>query len=115
MPLLALSLSQKIDENKKVKLLKLLSETTSECFNKPESYVMVVVEEKAMMMSGTNDLSAFADLKSIGGITSKSNKQFSSKLCAILKDQLGIKPDRVYINFSDISAENWGWNGSTFA
>jgi phenylpyruvate tautomerase len=115
MPLLRMSISKKIDENNKSKLLKQLSEIVSECFNKPENYVMIVVEEKAIMMSGTTEPAAFAVLKSIGGITAKNNKMFSSRLCALLKDQLGIGPDRVYINFSDVAAANWGWNGDTFA
>jgi len=32
----------------------------------------------------------------------------------MLKDSLGIANDRVYLNFTDVEAENWVWNGSTF-
>ncbi|MGA2180101.1 MAG: phenylpyruvate tautomerase MIF-related protein [Verrucomicrobiota bacterium] len=23
-------------------------------------------------------------------------------------------PDRIYLNFTDVPAANWGWNGNTF-
>jgi hypothetical protein len=32
----------------------------------------------------------------------------------LLNDSLGIPPDRVYLNFTDVGAGHWGWNGSTF-
>ena len=28
--------------------------------------------------------------------------------------KLGIAPDRIYLNFTDVEAGNWGWSGSTF-
>ena len=42
------------------------------------------------------------------------NGQLSEKVCSLLKESLGIAPDRVYLNFSDIPAGNWGWNGEIF-
>jgi phenylpyruvate tautomerase PptA (4-oxalocrotonate tautomerase family) len=25
-----------------------------------------------------------------------------------------VPPDRIYLNFTDVPAGNWGWNGDTF-
>ncbi|MFP4014453.1 MAG: phenylpyruvate tautomerase MIF-related protein [Chitinispirillaceae bacterium] len=114
MPLLTLSVSTEIDESRKGTLLGQLSSMVAESLNKPEKYVMVTVEEKAMMMSGTTAPAAFVNLKSIGGISDESNKVFSEKICDLLKKELGIEQDRVYVNFSDVARGNWGWNGGTF-
>ncbi len=38
----------------------------------------------------------------------------SEQICKLLKDSLGIAPDRVYLNFTDVEAGNWGWNEPTF-
>ncbi|MFP4680893.1 MAG: phenylpyruvate tautomerase MIF-related protein [Chitinispirillaceae bacterium] len=115
MPLLTLSTSVEIDEGGKENLLGQLSTAVAESLNKPEKFVMVTIEERAILMSGSTAPAAFASLSSIGGINGEANKAFSEKLCSLLKDRLGIEQERVYINFSDVERENWGWNGSTFA
>jgi phenylpyruvate tautomerase PptA (4-oxalocrotonate tautomerase family) len=104
-----------MDEDRKNIILSQLSSMVAECFNKPETDVMIIIDEKPIMMSGKTDPAAFACLKSIGGINSLNNRTFSTKLCAFLKDQLNIEQDKIYINFVDVDAENWGWNGQTFA
>lgn len=114
MPLLTLSISTKIDDSRKEILLGQLSSMVAESLHKPEKYVMVTVEEKAIMMSGTTAPAAFVSLKSIGGISDEGNKSISKKMCDLLKEQLGIEQDRVYMNFSDVERGNWGWNGGTF-
>ena len=54
------------------------------------------------------------DIRSIGGLSGKVNGRLAQKVCALLQELLGITPDRVYLNFIDVPAANWGWNGSTF-
>ncbi len=114
MPLLKLSVSVKLDEGKKTAMLKSLSKQLAETLGKPESYVMVVIETTAMLMSGELGPTAFADVRSIGALDADVNKTLSKKLCAFLKEQCGIPSNRVYINFTDINASFWGWDGSTF-
>jgi len=41
-------------------------------------------------------------------------RKLSQQVCKLLTDSLGIPPDRVYLDFGDMDASNWGWNGSTF-
>ncbi len=54
------------------------------------------------------------DVRSIGGLSGDVNRQLSQKIGSLLKDSLGVPPDRVYLNFTDVPAGNWGWNGDTF-
>jgi phenylpyruvate tautomerase PptA (4-oxalocrotonate tautomerase family) len=114
MPLLQLRLSRPLDREKKEAVLKELSRICAETLNKPEKYVMVIIDESAIIMSGEISPAAFADVKSIGGISDTVNKALSRNICTYIKDNLGIAGDRIYLNMTDVKAGNWGWNGSTF-
>lgn len=114
MPLLKLQLPVELKDDIKKKMLHELSKMIVETFSKPENYVMVVIDQGSFQMSGTEGNAAFADLRGIGGINSKTTTKFSQVFCNYLLETLSIPKDRVYINFTDIDAANWGWNGSTF-
>jgi phenylpyruvate tautomerase len=114
MPLLKLQLSTPLDGTKKLAILKELSALTAKGLGKPEKYVMVVVDEGSFIMAGESAPAAFAVVRGIGGINPATNKAFSRLLCDYLKAALAIPTERVYINFADVDADNWGWNGSTF-
>ena len=54
------------------------------------------------------------DIRSIGGLSGEVNRKLSQKICRLLNDALAIPPGRVYLNFTDVKAANWGWKGETF-
>jgi len=114
MPLLRLETSVTLPEDKRKALLASLSKAVAETIGKPEQYVMVTASQAATLMSGKPGDGAFVDLRSIGGLSDEVNRKLSRQVCKLLKDSLGISPDRVYLNFTDVEASNWGWNGSTF-
>jgi phenylpyruvate tautomerase len=114
MPLLKVETSVAISEEKRKALLASLSKAVAGTIGKPEQYVMVTVGQAAMLMSGNPGDAAFVDIRSIGGLTSDVNRKLSQQVCKLLSDSLGIASDRVYLNFTDVEAGNWGWSGSTF-
>jgi phenylpyruvate tautomerase PptA (4-oxalocrotonate tautomerase family) len=114
MPLLRLETSVALPEDKRKALLASLSKAVAETIGKPEQYVMVTASQAATLMSGKPGDGAFVELRSIGGLSDEVNRKLSQQVCKLLKDSLGISPDRVYLNFTDVEASNWGWNGSTF-
>ncbi len=114
MPLISLKTSIKLPENKLEALLADMSKIVAESTGKSEQYVMAIVESADFMLGGHLSMAAFADVRGIGGINREVNGKISERLCALLESRLEISPERVYINFTDIPAENWGWNGSTF-
>jgi phenylpyruvate tautomerase len=91
-----------------------LSKAVAETIGKPEQYVLVTINPAVMLLSGKPGNAAFADVRSIGGLSGDVNRLLAQRVCALLSDALGIPPDRVYLNFTDVKAANWGWNGSTF-
>jgi len=114
MPLLKLETTVPLPEEKRKPLLAALSKVLASATGKPEQYVMLTASQSAMLMSGKAGEAAFVDIRSIGGLNGETNRILSQQICKLLKDSLGIAPDRVYLNFSDVEAGNWGWNGSTF-
>ena len=114
MPLLKLETTLALSDEKKKTVLAALSKAIAETIGEPEQYVMVTASQSAMLMSGKAGEAAFVDIRSIGGLNGETNRKLSQQICKLLKDSLGIAPDRVYLNFTDVEAGNWGWNGSTF-
>ncbi len=114
MPLLKLETTVALPEDKRKALLPALSKAIATSIGKPEQYVMVSISQSAMLMSGKAGDAAFVDIRSIGGLTAEVNRRLSQQVCRLLNDSLGIPADRVYLNFIDVDAAGWGWNGSTF-
>jgi phenylpyruvate tautomerase len=115
MPLLKLETTVPLPEEKVKPLLAALSKSLSSATGKPEQYVMVTVSHSALLMSGKAGDAAFVDVRGIGGLNGETNRNLSQQICKLLKDSLGIAGDRVYLNFTNVEAGNWGWNGSTFS
>jgi phenylpyruvate tautomerase PptA (4-oxalocrotonate tautomerase family) len=114
MPLLKLETTAGLSDDKRKALLAALSKIVAETVGKPEDYVMVTVSQAAMLMSGKPGEAAFVDLRSIGGLSHEVNRQLSQKLCRLLHESLGVPESRIYLNFTEVAASNWGWKGATF-
>ncbi len=114
MPLISVTTNAEIADAKRDELLSALSKLVANGIGKPERYVMAIVESGAFLMSGRLGPAAFAHVRSIGGLGGDVNGRITAALCSLLEESLGIPPDRVYVNFFDLSAGDWGWNGSTF-
>jgi len=114
MPLLKIDSTVTLSEEVRKSLLVALSRATAETLGKPGQYVMVTFGHAAALMSGKGGEAAFVDVRSIGGLNSEVNRKLSQKICQLLQEVLGISPERVYLNFTDVKGVNWGWNGDTF-
>ena len=114
MPLLKLETTIGLTEDKRKNLLAALSKLVAGAIGKPEQYVLVTMSQAAMLMSGKPGEAAFVDIRSIGGLSGDVNRKLSQQVCKLLHDSLGIAQDRIYLNFTDVAASDWGWNGSTF-
>jgi len=81
---------------------------------KPESYVMILFSEcKPMSFAGTQEPTAFLELKSLG-LNGTQTTDLSKKLCLFLAHTLKIDASRIYIEFSAPERAMFGWNKSTF-
>ena len=114
MPFLKLDTTVVLSDDKRKALLSSLSKTVAETIGKPEEYVMVIISPAAILMSGKPGDAALVDVRSIGGLSNDVNRQLSQKVCRLLNESLGVPQDRIYLNFTDVEAGNWGWKGNTF-
>nr|BAF38455.1 macrophage migration inhibitory factor [Haemaphysalis longicornis] len=92
------------------------SKVVADSLGKPVSYVVVHINtDQVMSFGGSEELCAVANLYSIGCLSPKENKKHSAALFEHMKNTLGVKKDRMYINFFDVPATDVGYNGKTFA
>ena len=115
-PTLLVQTSESFTDNaKKTAFLKDCSSTVAKILSKPEQYVMISYKHSdGMMYAGTEDPCGFCHLASIGEIGPDTNPKLSAELCKILSKHLNIPSNRVYIQFYDSAASNFGYDSSTF-
>lgn len=114
MPFLMIQTNVKVDPSRSAKLLRTASRHVAETLGKSEKYVMVALEDETpMSFGGQTAPLAYLELKSIG-LPKDKTPQLSATLSGLLQEEIGVAPDRVYIEFADALAPMWGWNGATF-
>ncbi len=114
MPLVKVEVSKALSQNEKVQLLGSVSKLISEATGKQEQYIMVTYVESTIIMGRDESPAVCVDVRSIGALTSGVVKMISEKLCELMRMDLDILGERVYINFTSYTPGMWGWNGGTF-
>lgn len=113
MPFLQLQTTASLSDHQRDTLLAALSKIVSETIGKPEEYVMVSLTPAQMLMSGQDGETAFVDVRSIGGLEGGVCPKLAEKIGAVLRESLGVPPERIFLNFTEVAANRWGWKGST--
>ncbi|RDH81274.1 MAG: hypothetical protein DIZ80_14305 [endosymbiont of Galathealinum brachiosum] len=112
MPLLTIKTNIQLEN--KISIAELASELTTQILGKPESYVMVNIEDnQCLMFAGDHQPCALVKLKSLN-LPETTTTDFSSSLCDFINTQTGIDTSRIYIEFSNPERHMWGWNKRTF-
>lgn len=95
--------------------LKRLSGLLAGALDKPEEYVMVVVNPRPeMTFGGSGEAACYAELKNVGQLSAAEVEALSQKLCGELASALRVAADRIYIEFTNADGALWGWDGTTF-
>jgi len=114
MPYLKISTNKNIDKHTENDITLKVSSLVAELLGKPESYVMTEINSGVTMtFAGNAEPLAYLEMKSIG-LPENKTAVFSESLCAFIHENMGISPDRIYLEFADARRNMWGWNGSTF-
>ncbi len=115
MPLLKLETSVALEPEKKSALLASLGDILARDTGKAPNHVMIVIVDRvALSMAGKQGPGALVDVRGIGGLNGAVNKKLSASVCELLQQQCDIPPGAVYLNFTELQASHWGFNGSTF-
>ena len=81
---------------------------------KSESWLMLSFEDNcSMYFKGSNEKPlAYVEVKIFGQASKSSYDKLTNAITGILGEELGIRPDCIYVKYEEVS--NWGWNGSNF-
>ncbi len=110
MPLVTISTSEEIEQKKE--FIKKVAELTGKLTNKSLNYVMVrLIDSLDMYFSESHSPCCYLEVKSIGALDSSTMAPIFSDF---IKKEIEIPPNRIFINFEDISPSNWAWDGKTF-
>ena len=83
--------------------------------DKGEKWLMVSVQsEEQLYFQGNDKPAAFIELKYIGSFSSEVKIELTEAFGKIFEKEENIDSNRVYIKFTGVKAEDWGWNGSLF-
>lgn len=95
-------------------LLKDLSEFLAQLLGKSIKYVMIELFCNTAMSFGANqNPMAYVELKSID-LPEEKTKSLSKDISNFISTKYNINVDRIYIEFSNVERNKWGWNGTTF-
>jgi phenylpyruvate tautomerase PptA (4-oxalocrotonate tautomerase family) len=114
MPLLHLITNLELHNESEQATAEALSRYAARLLDKPESYVVTIVQSgQAMLFGGSSDPCAYLQLKSLG-LPEERTAEFSAALCDHVHENLGIETARIYIEFSSPPRHMWGWDRTTF-
>ena len=114
MPFIKITTNQEISPEQQKAMFQDLTQLMVEELAKPKEYVQVqLASQGKIMFAGSEEPNAFVELRSLGFPEEKA-KAVSKGICGLLEKNLNVPPERVFINFFDISRAMWGWKGSTF-
>lgn len=113
MPFIQVSSNTSFSEAEKKNSLLTLSSAVAELLDKKETYVMTAWNQAKMTMGATDAPTAFIELRAI-----RLPEDQLENICKELTERFAltsnIVADRIFINFTDMSPQCWGWNGKTF-
>lgn len=114
MPFFHITTNTKVEPSAVKRVAQEASRYAAELLGKPESYVMVRIEtEQELIFGGSGDPACYVTLKSLG-LPQEKTEVFSQGVCDFVHQELGIDPDRIYIEFSSPERHMWGFNRKTF-
>ena len=109
MPYISISISEKVDNKKK--LLEKITTLISSLTNKSKKFVMAKIDDNSEMYFEDESPCCFLEIKSIGALNPS---EMAEPISNFVNHNIGIPIDKIYISFVDVPASMWAWNGRTF-
>ena len=101
------------DNTKRLELGQELSKRVASGLGKPESVTFVQVEvSDGLLFGGSNAPCAMVHIEAIGEYTLGS---FVGQISAAIEAVTGIPNSRIFLTFTTVAAEEWGFQGKTIA
>ncbi len=113
MPMIQSKICGNVDSKKRDALKSELGKAIS-ILGKPESYLMLSIEDNQDLYFGGRRLEkgAYVEVKLLGTVNAESSDRMTEKICGIFKSVLDIPGDSIYVSYW--GTPNWGYNGGNF-
>ncbi|WMJ90402.1 phenylpyruvate tautomerase MIF-related protein [Anaerocolumna sp. MB42-C2] len=114
MPYINTKTNTVITKEKEIEIKKKLGKAIELIPGKNENWLMVSFEDQCSMYfkGKSEDRMAFVEVKLFGSADSGAYNKLTAAITTILKEELDINPDHIYVKYEEVSS--WGWNGSNF-
>ena len=114
MPYLKVQTNIELSKDRKTEVLNDLISLVSKELDKPEKYVMTLIQDSQIMLFGSSDAPlVYIEFRSIR-FPEDQTKALAKSLSHFIKRQLNIDPERIFIQFINSEPHMWGYNASTF-
>ncbi len=114
MPYFKIETNREVEQKAQETFIADATRFVAELLSKPEESVMVSLAASISMRFQANENpTAYVEFKSIG-LAREKCPDYSKQICEYLESALGIAPQRIYIEFTDIDGKMFGWDKSTF-
>ncbi len=114
MPFINVKTNTTVTEDQKELVKQKLGKAIELIPGKSEEWLMVAIDDNSSLyFRGKTDRPvAFVEVKIFGSTTEEAYQLETTQITQILKEELLISPDQIFIAYTEI--EHWGWNGSNF-
>ena len=113
MPYINISTNRTVDAEREVAVKAKLGRAIEDFPRKNESWLMIKIDDGTKMwFQGKDDPCAMVEVKIFGKGTPEAYDLMTKDVCTILKDELGIPSDRVYVRYDECFL--WGWDNRNF-
>ena len=114
MPFINTKVNIPIPQEKEAAIKEKLGKAIALIPGKTEQWLMLNFSENChLWFQGENDAPmAMVEVEIFGSADGSDCSRLTARICEILGEELGIVPDRVYVNYTFSTA--WGWNGGNF-
>ncbi len=110
MPYIATTANIAIPGRKKEAIKERMGQAIELIPGKTEGWLMLSFRDDVdMYFKGENDPCAICEVKLYGSAEEEDYANLTEALTDILREELDIDPDRIYVTYSEIDV--WGWNG----
>ncbi len=110
MPFIKTTANVQISARKAASIKARMGEAIELIPGKSENWLMLQFADDAVMFfKGEDDPCAICEVKLFGSADDESYAALTEALTDILREELDIDPDRIYVTYEEIGV--WGWNG----
>lgn len=116
MPFVNYMLASGITEETTVRLKKQTAELFRQHAGKDEQWLLVrIAGDQPLYFKGSRMLNGgVVEVKLVGVLKPASKREIVRGITSLLAKELGAEADSLYVIFSEVKGEDWGWNNDLF-